>query len=146
MFISFVMWRFRISKIQKIQLRYVYKQNKLVCNGRALPRIYKDEYCEPTGNFRASITWFQKYLCYVIFCYQFAAKITKNKNRYWVESLPAKKRKLFDLQSHRIIKIMDAKMLDLKFYHPLIIFIINDYPTIKRIMKILYYVVSNTLP
>ena len=51
LFISIISWKFMISKIE---IRYDYKQNELLYNGRNLTCSYKVEYSEPTTLFTGS--------------------------------------------------------------------------------------------
>ena len=90
-YINFITWKFPVSKIQ---LRFDYKQNELVHSGRVLPCIYEDEYCESTGNLPASVIWLKTDHSFVFFSHQFETKMTKNINRFRLESLPVKKEKI----------------------------------------------------
>ena len=55
-------------------------------DGYMLPCYHSDGYCKPTTRTPYTLTWFDEKICIIFRLQEFIGRMTKNKDRYWIET------------------------------------------------------------
>ena len=58
----------------------------MIFDGHTLPCLHTDGYCKPTTQTPYILLWFNEEFCLIFRLQQFVGRMTKLKNRYWLET------------------------------------------------------------
>ena len=76
-------WKLRITNAE---LTYDDKNNQMIHNRYILPCYHSDGFCKPTTSTPYTLTWFDENFCLIFRLQEFNGRMTKNKDRYWIET------------------------------------------------------------
>ena len=76
-------WKLRITNAE---ITYDDRNNQMIHDGYILPCYHSDGFCKPTTRTPYPLTWFDEKFCLIFRLQEFIGKMTRNKDRYWIET------------------------------------------------------------
>ena len=76
-------WKLRITDAE---ITYDNRNNQMINDGFILPCYHSDGFCKPTTRTPYTLTWFDEKFCLVLRLQEFIGRMTRNKDRYWIET------------------------------------------------------------
>ena len=76
-------WKLRITNAE---ITYDDRNNQMIHDEYILPCYHSDGFCKPTTRTPYTFTWFDEKFCLLFRLQEFIGRMTRNKDRYWIET------------------------------------------------------------